>query len=103
MPFDFVTAIAKFDLASGTDRPDLDGLRAAYPQLGFVFDLLEDKLTEGERIETERRDELSDLREEYDRYVESLEYRLQVLRAALEDIRDHSTDRVAVACADGVL
>ena len=100
---DFVTAIAKLDLASGTDRPDLDGLRETYPQLGFVFDLLEDKLTEGERIEIERRDELADLRQEYDRYVESLEPRVQELRTVLEYIKERSTDRVAVACADGVL
>lgn len=103
MPFDFVTAIAKFDLASGTDRPDLDALRAAYPQLDFVFDLLEDTLTEGERIETEHRKELSELREYYEREISDLEERVQELRAALVDIKVNSTDRVAVACADGVL
>lgn len=103
MPFDFVTAIAKLDLASGTDRPDLDDLRAAYPQLDFVFDLLEDKLTEGERIEIERRDELSDLREEYEREISNLEDRVMELRAALTDINERSTDRVAVALSAAVL
>ena len=103
MPFDFVTAIAKLDLASGADRPDLDGLRAAYPQLGFVFDLLEDKLTEGEGIGIEHRKEMSDLREYYEREISDLEERVQELRAALVDIKVNSTDRVAVACADGVL
>ena len=34
------------DLASGTDRPYLDGLRARYPELGFVFELIEAKLDE---------------------------------------------------------
>lgn len=103
MPFDFVTAIAKLDLASGTDRPDLDALRATYPQLDFVFDLLEDKLAEGEDIKTEHRKERSDLREAYEREISDLEERVQELRAALEIIKANSTDRVAVACADGVL
>ena len=103
MPFDFVTAIAKLDLASGTDRPDLDALRAAYPQLDFVFDLLEDKLAEVEGIWIEHRKEMSDLREDDEREISDLEERVQELRAALEIIKANSTDRVAVACADGVL
>ena len=103
MPFDFVTAIAKLDLASGTDRPDLDALRAAYPQLDFVFDLLEDKLAEVESIGTEHRNAMSDLCENYEGSISDLEDRVMELRAALEIIKANSTDRVAVACADGVL
>ena len=48
MPFDATLAIAKLDLDSGTDRPNLDGLRDRYPELGFVFDMLEDKCHEAE-------------------------------------------------------
>lgn len=103
MPFDFVTAIAKRDLASGTDRPDLDELRATYPQLDFVFDLLEDKLAEVESIETEHRKEMSDLCENYGGSISDLEDRVMELREALEDINERSTDRVAVALSAAVL
>ena len=90
--FDYVTAIAKLDLASGTDRPDLDGLRDTYPQLGFVFDLLEDKLREAERAAIERRDEVQEVRRDYERYIESLEIRVQDLRLGLEQIKDFTVD-----------
>lgn len=90
--FDYVTAIAKLDLASGTDRPDLDGLRAAHPQLGFVFDLLEDKLQEAEHAAIERRDEVQEVKRDYERYIESLESRVQELRLGLDQIKEFTVD-----------
>jgi hypothetical protein len=90
--FDYVTAIAKLDLASGTDRPDFDGLREAYPQLAFVFDLLEDKLQEVERAEIALRDEVQEVRRDYERYIESLEIRVQDLRLGLEQIKEFTVD-----------
>jgi len=89
---DYVTAIAQLDLASGTDRPDLDGLRETYPQLAFVFDLLEDKLQEAERAEIALRDEVQEVRRDYERYIESLEIRVQDLRLGLEQIKEFTVD-----------
>ncbi len=44
MPFDIQIAIASLDFKgfSYADHPDLSALRARYPELGFVFDRLED-------------------------------------------------------------
>lgn len=90
--FDYVTAIAKLDLASGTDRPDLDGLRETYPQLAFVFDLLEDKLQEAENAAIEHRDEMQEVKRDYERYIESLENRVQDLRLGLDQIKEFTVD-----------
>jgi SMC interacting uncharacterized protein involved in chromosome segregation len=92
MPFDIQIAIAKLDLASGTDRPDLGALRGRYPELGFVFDLLEDKLQEAERAAIEYRDERREIQREYQSEIDSLECRIQDMRLAFDQIRDFTLD-----------
>jgi hypothetical protein len=92
MPFDFTTAIAKFELASGTDRPDLDGLRARYPELGFVFDLLEDKLDEVEHAAIAYRDESRELEREYQQHINEREARIHDLRLTLDQVRVLTAD-----------
>jgi hypothetical protein len=88
MPFDAQLAIAKLDLDSGTDRPDLDNLRARYPELGFVFDLLEDKLQEAEHCAIEYRDERREIERGYQQDIDALECRVQDMRLAFEQIRE---------------
>jgi chromosome segregation ATPase len=90
--FDYITAIAQLDLKLGQERPDLESLRARYPELGFVFDALEDSMELLERNEAERRSEVQELRDEYDRYVESLEQRVQELRLGLEQVKEFTSD-----------
>jgi len=90
--FDYTTAIAQLDLKLGQERPDLEPLRARYPELGFVFDALEDSMELLERNEDERRSEVQELRDEYDRYVESLEQRVQELRLGLEQVKEFTSD-----------
>jgi phosphate uptake regulator len=90
--FDYITAIAQLDLKLGQERPDLEALRARYPELGFVFDALEDSMELLERNEDERRSEVQELRDEYDRYVESLEQRVQELRLGLEQVKEFTSD-----------
>lgn len=92
MTYDATIAIAKLDLASGTDRPDLDNLRARYPELGFVFDLLEDTLQEAENAAIEYRDERREIERGYQQDIEGLEYRVQDLRLALHQIRELTVD-----------
>jgi len=92
MPFDATLAIAKLDLASGTDRPDLDGLRARYPELGFVFDMLEDKCHEAEHCAIEYRDERREIERGYQQDIDALECRVQDLRLALNQIRELTVD-----------
>jgi SMC interacting uncharacterized protein involved in chromosome segregation len=90
--FDFVTAIAKLDLASGTDRPDLENLRARCPELGFVFALLEDKLREAEHAAVEDRDERREIERGYQSEIDDLEVRVHDLRLALHQIRELTVD-----------
>lgn len=92
MPFDIQVAIAQLDLASGTDRPDLDTLRGRYPELGFVFNLLEDKLQEAESAAIEYRDERREIERRYESAIDDLECRIQDMRLAFDQIRDLTLD-----------
>ena len=92
MPYDATLAIAKLELASGTDRPDLDNLRARYPELGFVFDMLEDKLQEAENAAITYRDERREIERGYQQDIDALEYRNSDLRLALDQIRELTVD-----------
>ena len=96
MSFDATIAIAKLELATGTDRPDLDNLRARYPELGFVFDLLEDKLQEAEHAAIEYRDERREIERGYQQGIDALECRVQDMRLAFEQIRELTVDADAV-------
>jgi hypothetical protein len=92
MPFDATIAIAKLDLDSGTDRPDLDNLRDRYPELGFVFDTLEAKCYEAENWAIEYRDEFRELERGYQQDIDALECRVQDMRLALEQILELTVD-----------
>jgi hypothetical protein len=92
MPFDAQLAIAKLDLDSGTDRPNLDGLRDRYPELGFVFDMLEDKCHEAENCAIEYRDERREIERGYQQDIDALECRVQDMRLAFEQIRELTVD-----------
>jgi hypothetical protein len=103
MPFDFTIAIAKLDLGSGTDRPDLDGLRDKYPELRFVFDMLEDKLREAETIDIERRDEKREIERNYESAIDDLECRVQDMRLAFEQIRELTVDAQITQIVEDIL
>lgn len=103
MPFDIQLAIAKLDLASGTDRPDLDNLRSRYPELDFVFDLLEDKCHEAEHCAIEYRDERREIERDYQQDIDELECRVQDLRLALNQIRELTDSTEISRIIDGVL
>jgi hypothetical protein len=92
MPFDATIAIAKLELATGTDRPDLDNLRARYSELGFVFDLLEDKLQEAEHCAIKYRDERREIERGYQQDIDALECRVQDMRLAFDQIRELTVD-----------
>lgn len=103
MPFDIQLAIAKLDLASGTDCPNLDDLRARYPELGFVFDLLEDKLQEAERAAIEYRDERREIERGYQQDIDELECRVQDMRFAFDQIRKLTLDVEIASIIEDVL
>lgn len=103
MPFDFTIAIAKLDLGSGTDRPDLDGLRIRYPELAFVFDLLEAKLHEVENIDIERRDEKREIERNYESAIDDLECRVQDMRLAFAQIRELTVDAHITEIVEAIL
>lgn len=92
MPFDFTIAIAKLDLTSYADRPDLDGLRARYPDLGFVFDRLEDLQETADTVDKQIEEavdyEVNPLNEQ----IVGLEGRNGDLRFALNQIREMTVD-----------
>jgi hypothetical protein len=94
MPFDAQLAIAALDFKgfSYADHPDLSVLRARYPELGFVFDRLEDLQeladTVDKQIEEAVDYEVNPLKEE----IEGLEQRNNDLRLALNQIRELTVD-----------
>ena len=94
MPFDAQLAIAALDFKgfSYADHPDLSVLRARYPELGFVFDRLEDLQelsdTVDKQIEEAVDYEVNPLKEE----IEDLEQRNNDLRLALDQIRELTVD-----------
>ena len=94
MTFDAQLAIAKLDFEgfSYADHPDAGVLRARYPELGFVFDLLEDKLQEAEHCAIEYRDERREIERGYQQDIDALECRVQDMRLAFEQIRELTVD-----------
>ena len=103
MPFDFTIAIAKLDLESGTDCPDLDGLRAQYPQLRFVFDALEEKIHAEEYARSERREAEQDICAKYEATINDLECRVQDMRLAFEQIRELTLDAQITEIVEDIL
>lgn len=94
MPFDAQLAIANLDFHGFgySDHPDLTVLRARYPELGFVFDRIEELQesadTVDEQIDEAVKDEVTPLNEE----IEELETRNSDLRLALNQIRELTVD-----------
>ena len=94
MPFDAQLAIANLDFhgCGYSDHPDLTVLRARYPELGFVFDRIEELQesadTVDEQIDEAVKDEVTPLNEE----IEELETRNSDLRLALNQIRELTVD-----------
>ena len=94
MPFDIQLAIAELDFKGFgySDHPDLSVLRARYPELGFVFDRLEDLQetadTVDKQIEEAVNAEVNPLNEQ----IDALEYRNSDLRLALDQIRELTVD-----------
>lgn len=91
MPFDIQLSIAALDFKGG-DRPDLDSLRARYPELGFVFDLLDDKWLEADGAAIEHRDEMREREREHEEHIDELEQRIDYLRGALISIKELTLD-----------
>lgn len=108
MPFDAQLAIAAMDFNGFgySDHPDLSVLRARYPELGFVFDRLEDLQelsdTVDKQIEEAVDDEVGPLNEQ----ITELEERNSGLRLALDQIRELTVDAeidAIIEIIDGVL
>jgi hypothetical protein len=91
MPFDIQLSIAALDFKGG-DRPDLDNLRARYPELDFVFDLLDDKWLEADGAAIEHRDEMREREREHEEHIDELETRVQDMRLAFEQIKELTVD-----------
>lgn len=101
--FDFVTAIAKLDLASGTDCPSLDDLRARYPELGFVFDRLEDLQEVEASVDQKIHQAVDYAVNPLTSHIDALEERGIELRQALRQIRELTVDVEINTIIAGVL
>ena len=94
MTFDAQLAIAKLDFEgfSYADHPDAGVLRARYPELGFVFDRLEDLQEAAETVDKQIEEavdyEVNPLHEQ----ITQLEERNSDLRLALNQIRELTID-----------
>jgi hypothetical protein len=101
--FDTAIAIARLDFAGNPDEVNLDALRARYPELGFVFDLLEDKLREVETSDIERRDEKREIERIYESAIDYLECRVQHMRLAFEQIMELTVDAQITQIVEDIL
>ncbi len=91
MPFDIELAIADLDFKSGDD-PNLDALRLRYPEIAFVFDMLEDKCVETDEAAEEHGKHTEELEREYESRIDDLEARVNDLRLALFQIKELTLD-----------
>lgn len=105
MPFDIQLAIADLDFKGFgySDHPDLSVLRARYPELGFVFDRLEDKTNEADSAAIEHRDEMREREREHNAHIDELEARINDLRLALDQIRELTLDAEITNIIEDVL
>jgi hypothetical protein len=91
MPFDIQLAIANLDFNKGlsyADRPDLSVLRARYPEIGFVFDRLEDLQELQDGVATQIKEAEEPLQDE----IDELNGLVHKLRSTLEHIKDITVD-----------
>jgi len=91
MPFDIQLAIANLDFKIGGD-PNLDALRLRYPEIAFVFDLLDDKCVEADEAAEEHGKHTEELEREYESRIDDLEARVNDLRLALFQIKELTLD-----------
>jgi hypothetical protein len=90
MTFDITLAIA--EISCKNHEPDLDTLRARYPELGFVFDLLEDKVEEADGAAIKHLEEMREREGDHEEEVDQLEARINDLRIGLHEIRELTAD-----------
>ena len=105
MPFDIQLAIADMDYKDFgySDHPDLSVLRARYPELGFVFDRLEDLQETADTVDKQIEEavdyEVNPLNEQ----ITELEERNNGLLLALNQIRELTVDAEITAIIEDVL
>jgi hypothetical protein len=108
MPFDIQLAIANLDFNGFgySDRPDLSLLRARYPELGFVFDRLEDLQELAESVDKQIEEAVDYEVDPLNERLTELEERNNGLRLALDQIRELTVDAeidAIIEIIDGVL
>lgn len=94
MPFDIQLAIAKLDFKgfSYSDHPDLSVLRARYPELGFVFDRLEELQESVDTVDKQIEGAVDYAVNPLNEQITELEERNSDLRSALDQIRELTLD-----------
>jgi hypothetical protein len=94
MPFDAQLAIAALDFKgfSYADHPDLSVLRERYPELGFVFDRLEDLQDTADTVHTQVAEAVDYAVNPMSEQITELEQRNNDLRLALDQIRELTVD-----------
>jgi tetrahydromethanopterin S-methyltransferase subunit B len=90
MPFDAQLAIAALDFNGFgySDHPDLSVLRARYPELGFVFDRLEDLQETADTVHTQVAEAVDYAVNPLSEQITELEQRNNDLCLALNQIRE---------------
>jgi hypothetical protein len=94
MPFDATLAIAALDFNgfSYADHPDLSVLRARYPELGFVFDRLEDLQELADTVDKQIEEAVDYAVNPLSEHLAELEQRNLDLCLALNQIRELTVD-----------
>lgn len=91
MAHDIALSIAQMDFVQN-DIPDMAVLRARYPEIGFVFDRIEDLQDEHEKMDAASRQVEDDLRREYENEVAASDRRIDELRQAVLAIAELALD-----------
>jgi len=105
MPFDIQLAIADLDFKGFgySDHPDLSVLRARYPELGFVFDRLEDLQELSDTVDKQIEEAVNGEVNPLNAHLEELEERNSDLRLALNQIRELTVDAEITNIIEDVL
>jgi len=105
MPFDIQLAIADLDFKGFgySDHPDLSVLRARYPELGFVFDRLEDLQELSDTVDKQIEEAVNGEVNPLNAQITALEERNSDLRLALNQIRELTVDAEITNIIEDVL
>ena len=105
MPFDIQLAIADLDFKGFgySDHPDLSVLRARYPELGFVFDRLEDLQELSDTVDKQIKEAVDDEVNPLNEQITELEERNSELLLALNQIRELTVDAELTNIIEDVL